>query len=223
MPAFSPDGRALAFCRLPATSVSEIYVLPLDSNFRPSGEARRLTDHKRWSAQPVWIRGGRSILYVFGEDVYRRREIRIINVLTPQTAAETIPLKDDVSEVAVGRHLVYARQIVDTNIWRAKLPASGDPPASAEPFIYSTRLDQQPTYSPDGKVIAFSSSRSGSLEIWVSKADSSKPVRMTSFGGPLVGRMQLVPRRSVDHLFCSSRGHRRRCLSYRLQADLRSV
>ena len=51
------------------TFVSEIYVLPLDSNFRPSGEARRLTDHKRWSAQPVWIRGGRSILYVFGDDV----------------------------------------------------------------------------------------------------------------------------------------------------------
>ena len=80
MPAFSPDGRALAFCRLPGTSVSEICVLPLDSNFRPSGEARRLTDHKRWSAQPVWIRGGRSILYVFGEDATRRREIRIINV-----------------------------------------------------------------------------------------------------------------------------------------------
>ena len=114
MPAFSPDGRALAFCRLPASSVSEIYVLALDANFRPSGEVRRLTDHKRWSAQPVWIRGGRSILHVFGEDVYRRREIRIINVSIPRAAAETIPLKDDVSEIAIGRHLVYARQIEDT-------------------------------------------------------------------------------------------------------------
>jgi hypothetical protein len=34
MPAFSPDGRALAFCRLPGAFVSEIYLLYLDGNYR---------------------------------------------------------------------------------------------------------------------------------------------------------------------------------------------
>ena len=68
MPAFSPDGRAIAFCRLPGGFVSEIYVLSLDANLRPAGQVRRLTNDKRWSAQPVWSADGRSILYVFGDD-----------------------------------------------------------------------------------------------------------------------------------------------------------
>ena len=50
---------------------------------------------------------------------------------------------------------MYSRQIEDTNIWRAELPKSGDPPARAELFISSTRVDQTPKYSPDGKKIAF--------------------------------------------------------------------
>jgi Tol biopolymer transport system component/DNA-binding winged helix-turn-helix (wHTH) protein len=192
MPAFSPDGRALAFCRLPGGFISEIYVLPLDGNLRPSGEARRLTDHKRWSAQPVWTRGGHSILHVFDE-AGKGHAIRIINVSNPQTPAGTIPLNDEVSEIASGRHLVYSRRIEDTNIWRAKLPEGGDPPVAAELFISSTWIDQTPKYSPDGKRIAFISSRSGSREIWVSNADASNPVRLTFFGGPLVGRMNWSP------------------------------
>jgi Tol biopolymer transport system component len=187
MPAFSPDGRALAFCRLPGGFGSEIYVLPLDTNLRPSGEARHLTNDKRWSAQPVWARDGRSILHVFSDDGSKGREIRIINVAYPQMPTQTIALSDEISEIALGRHLVYSRQIEDTNIWRAELPKPGDPPASAELFISSTWVDQTPKYSPDGKKIAFASSRSGSREIWVSNADGSNPVRMTSFGGPQVG------------------------------------
>jgi Tol biopolymer transport system component len=187
MPAFSPDGRALAFCRLPGGFVAEIYLLPLDAHFRPTGEARRLTGYKRWSAQPVWTRNGRRILHVFGDEASKGREIRIINVANPQAAPGTIPLSDDVSEIALGRHLVYSRQIEDTNIWRAELPKNGAPPVSGELFISSTLVDQTPKYSPDGKKIAFASSRSGFREIWVSKADGSNPVRMTSFGGPLVG------------------------------------
>jgi tricorn protease-like protein len=88
---------------------------------------------------------------------------------------------------------VYSRQIEDTNIWRATLPASGARPKPAEPFIISTRVDQTPKYSPDGTKIAFMSSRSGSREVWVSKADGSKAVRMTFFDGPLVGSPDWSP------------------------------
>jgi Tol biopolymer transport system component/DNA-binding winged helix-turn-helix (wHTH) protein len=195
MPAFSPNGRSLAFCRLPGGFVSEIYLLPLDANLQPSGEARRLTNYKRWSAQPVWANNGRSILHVFGEDASKGREIRVIDVSNAEARAETIPLNDAVSEFAFGRHLVYSRQIEDTNIWRAKLPAEGDPPAVAELFISSTWADQTPKYSPDGERIAFASSRSGSREIWVAKADGSNPVRMTFFGEPVVGYMNWSPDR----------------------------
>jgi Tol biopolymer transport system component len=165
MPAFSPDGRALAFGRLPGGFVGEIYVMPLDASLQPSGQARRLTDHKRWSGQPVWTGDGSRILYVFGDDSSKGREIRSVNVANPQKPAATIPISDEVSEIASRRHLVYSRQIEDTNIWRAELPKSGDPPVEAELFITSTWVDQTPKYSPDGTKIAFISSRSGSREM----------------------------------------------------------
>src|SRR5262249_19801828 len=157
---------ALAFCRLPGGHVSEIYLLPLDVNLRPFGQVRRLTDHKRWSAQPTWSRDGRNILHVFADNASKGREIRIISIATPPTSAKTIPISDEVSEIALGRHLIYSRQIEDTNIWRAELPRSGNSPVEAELFISSTWVDQTPKYSPDGKKIAFASSRSGFREIW---------------------------------------------------------
>ena len=193
MPAFSPEGRAIAFCRLPGGFVSEIYVLSLDANLRPAGQVRRLTNDKRWSAQPAWTKDGRSILYVFGDESSKGREIRMINIANSQASVETIALNDEVSEISFGSHLVYSRQIEDTNIWRAELPKSGTPPNSAELFISSTWVDQTPKYSPDGKEIAFISSRSGSREVWVSKADGSNAVRITFFGGPVVGHPNWSP------------------------------
>jgi Tol biopolymer transport system component len=50
-----------------------------------------------------------------------------------------------------------------------------------------------PRYSPDGKKIAFGSSRSGAQEIWIADADGSNPVQLTSFGGPQVGFLNWSP------------------------------
>jgi Tol biopolymer transport system component/DNA-binding winged helix-turn-helix (wHTH) protein len=193
MPSFAPDGRAITFCRIPGGFVSEIYVLSLGSSFRPEGQVRRLTDDKRWSAQPVWSRNGRRILYVFGDDASKGREIRVINVGSPQTPPRTMPLNDEVSEIAVGKRLLYSRQTEDTNIWRAKLPDNGNAPVRAELFITSTRVDQTPKYSPDGRKIAFISSRSGPREVWIADADGSNHAPLTSFGGPMVGHPNWSP------------------------------
>jgi Tol biopolymer transport system component len=47
-------------------------------------------------------------------------------------------------------------------------------------LIASTAMDSSPQYSPDGKRIAFESSRSGIHGIWVSNADGSDPVELFS-------------------------------------------
>jgi Tol biopolymer transport system component len=65
---------------------------------------------------------------------------------------------------------------------------------SSIPLIVSTRTDVTPSWSPDGKKIAFKSNRSGTEEVWVCEADGSNPIKLTSFSGPLV----IYPRWSPD-------------------------
>ena len=69
--------------------------------------------------------------------------------------------------------LAYTKQSRDTNIWRLPLRESGSGATAATRLISSTRDDYNPQYSPDGKRIAFSSSRTGTYGIWLSDPDGS--------------------------------------------------
>jgi Tol biopolymer transport system component len=73
-----------------------------------------------------------------------------------------------------GRHLAYSRIVLDSDIWGIKLRSrtelAGLPPAK---LISSTRIDCNPEYSPDGKLIAFNLLRSGALEVWMANADGT--------------------------------------------------
>ncbi|MEP6537419.1 MAG: winged helix-turn-helix domain-containing protein [Bryobacteraceae bacterium] len=186
-PAFSPDGRTLAFSRLGAFSASEIYFMQLNSQLQPTAEPTRLTSAKRWSIKPVWLPTGGRILYLTGDEPDAPLELRVVSSLERAKSGSLVPLKDDPSTVSIGKHLVYSRIKRDTNIWRARIAPAGRAPSDSEPFISSTRRDEKPRYSPDGTKIAFISSRSGSPEVWVSNADGTNPARKTAFGGALLG------------------------------------
>ncbi len=83
---------------------------------------------------------------------------------------------DEITDVAIsrdGKHLLYAHQIDDQNIWRASL--NGRHVKNSNNFIASTRRDTQARYPPDGKRIAFESDRSGNEEIWICNADGLIP------------------------------------------------
>jgi Tol biopolymer transport system component/DNA-binding winged helix-turn-helix (wHTH) protein len=187
-PTFSPDGRTLAFSRRLGTSASEVYLLPLSE---PVGEARRLTHHDVWAANPVWTRDGKYILYVFTPISNAPSELRMIAVSGSGESQQVPLLEENIHELSLGDHLVYSRKTSETNIWRADV--SGNPDTVPQLFLSSTRDDFMPRYSPDGKKIAFASTRTGTRELWVADADGLKPVQLTSFGGPLVGLMNWSP------------------------------
>jgi dipeptidyl aminopeptidase/acylaminoacyl peptidase len=50
---------------------------------------------------------------------------------------------------------------------------------SPAPLLVSTRQDDVPEYSPDGKRLTFQSDRSGFAEIWICASDGSRPVQLT--------------------------------------------
>jgi Tol biopolymer transport system component len=92
------------------------------------------------------------------------------------------------------KRLAYSRGMFNFNIWRldlAGMERKAGPPAR---FISSTRRDTSAQYSPDGKKVAFYSSRSGDEEIWVCNGDGSNAIQITSLHGPSCG----TPRWSPD-------------------------
>jgi len=77
-----------------------------------------------------------------------------------------------------GNRLAYARQTANINIWRRDLNSfvSAGP---SDRFIYSTRMESGPQFSPDGSKIAFESTRSGAYEIWMCRSDGTGVVQLT--------------------------------------------
>ena len=66
-PAFSPDGRSLAFLRGPELLSADLYVLPLDPSLSALGEPRRLTSWNRFTLNPAWTADGREIIVATGD------------------------------------------------------------------------------------------------------------------------------------------------------------
>jgi dipeptidyl aminopeptidase/acylaminoacyl peptidase len=90
--------------------------------------------------------------------------------------------------------LVYVRSFADWNVWRVETSAPGAP-ASSPPAvtISSTRMDWNPQFSPDGRRVAFQSTRSGDWEIWLADPDGANAVQLTSMGAPLTGTPRWSP------------------------------
>jgi Tol biopolymer transport system component len=116
-PAFSPDGRTLAFIREVADGVRDIYLLTLSEDFQPIGEPKRLTFENRLTFRPVWSLAGDEIIFssglYLGPNLFR---IAASGSGKPQRLAG---VGEDGSELAISRRthrLVYTRELLDLNI-----------------------------------------------------------------------------------------------------------
>jgi Tol biopolymer transport system component/predicted Ser/Thr protein kinase len=203
-PSFSADGRTLAFSRFIDARLGDIYLLPFSERLKPAGEARRITFENRGAASPAWSENGHSIVFSDFNRIWR--------ITAPgSTGRDSKPqsltsLGEQILGLATshrGERLAYAHLIFHSNLWRLPAPVLDvspnahdviKPGSSGAPFIPSTRDDDMPQFSPDGKRIAFGSYRSGNQEIWVCDSDGSNSIQLTSFRGPSV----TTPRWSPD-------------------------
>jgi Tol biopolymer transport system component len=192
-PRFSPDGKILAFARYHSTLSSELYLLPLAAGGRPRGEPRRLTfeDRQVWSFD--WTADGRRIVYSSGLSGSASLWTIPASGGTPEPLALAGQNAWYLSVARIGNRLVYQRYVWDSNIWRIPGPKSSDRKSSQSRLIASTQVDEEPQYSPDGKKIVFTSSRSGSYEIWVCDGEGRNPVQLTSSNGPQLGSPRWSP------------------------------
>lgn len=89
--------------------------------------------------------------------------------------------------------LVYQDLYFEKNIWQVRLDEPGGRLLSTEPLLTSTWMDCEAQFSPDGTRLAFMSSRSGFLEVWLSSVDGSDLVQVTQFEGAFVGNPRWPP------------------------------
>jgi eukaryotic-like serine/threonine-protein kinase len=186
-PAISPGGRSLVFSRIDPSGRCDLWLLSLSEDFKPSGKPERLTSDNPINRSPVWAPAGREIVYVSGSNWFSDRGLF---KLQPSRAAKPVRLAVGgglVEHLAISSHgnrLAYDVGQADENIWRVEVAGSGGKPKEAVKFISSTRWEMEPRFSPDGKKIAFASSRSGSAEIWVCNSDGSQAFPLTSLRAP---------------------------------------
>jgi Tol biopolymer transport system component/DNA-binding winged helix-turn-helix (wHTH) protein len=182
---FSPDGRFLALLRFATRSVGDVHLLPLGAGSIAAGPLVRLTYENLAMGGPCWVSPGNRIVYSAGGALgYRTLRLLSIDPAHPERRVEPVPLpagEHATMLASAGKRLVYAREHRDTNIWSVPVPASAAGPTL---LIASTFDDHNPDFSSDGKRITFTSTRSGTEEIWIANADGTEPTQMTSFGGP---------------------------------------
>ncbi len=184
-PAFSPDGRRVAFARALSEGLQELYVVGVDG-----GAASRLLSEGRNLYGITWSADGEEVIFssnlngtydLWGVPATGGRPRLILSdqqhLVNPSTRGHN------------GR-LVYELRSYDVDIRRYDV--LGRKHAGA--VSASTRWEMYPAYSPDGRRLAFISDRSGSYELWVSIADGTDPLQLTFFEGPLVS----TPRWSPD-------------------------
>jgi len=177
-PAWSPDGRRLAFICMTSIAVYGIYI----TEPAPAATPRLLARLQGFPQGLVWAADRERLLIANdsgdGGGVW---ELDLDGTLQrPEIGEEAIG--SGVS-AAHGR-IVYsrARQVID--IWRVAIEPHE---THTMRWIFSTREQLTPQFSPDETRIAFQSNRSGSPEIWIADADGGNAVRLTSSHGSLTG------------------------------------
>src|SRR5215510_6251481 len=178
-PAFSPDGTQLAFVRGPIAGVfNNVYVVPLKG-----GLPRRLTFDNRPNFGLTWNAEGRDVIY----SSIREGRSTLWRAATaggaPRAIAGDGPMAYSPSVALKGNQLAYRQAIGRDNIWKISLKNRerlAGPPTIA---IAAKGRKLRPSFSPDGKRIAFESDRLGSMEIWACDSDGRNCAQLSSLHG----------------------------------------
>jgi Tol biopolymer transport system component len=184
IPAFSPDAASVAVACFVSNAVCDLFVVPV-----AGGPARRVGRELGDVEGLVWAADGKSLVFTsYGKGLAR--------VAAVGGRPEPLPFGPNASFPAIsrdGHRLAYTDQILNANIWQVPLVTptrTAGPPAK---LVSSSRLQENPAFSPDGQRLVFESTRSGAQEIWISNADGSDPVAVTSFNGPSTGSPRWSP------------------------------
>ncbi len=174
-PRFSPDGTTLAFLR-GGPGRADIFLIPV-----AGGKDRPLTVNNRSTQGLDWTPDGKSIVFSSARPG-RAGLWSLWRVSTSGGEPEPLDVGEEGQYPTLSRQggrLAYVRSRDVLNTWRVPGPSAVEETRIPARFIESTALDYFASYSPDGKKISFTSSRSGNLEIWICDSEGTNPRQLT--------------------------------------------
>jgi dipeptidyl aminopeptidase/acylaminoacyl peptidase len=187
-PAFSRDGRWLAFARFKGPTTSTILIQRMTDRLEPEGGPSVVTNVGPNPNSPAWNEDGKRLLFIDGHSI---KEFEV--------SGSTSIVYDGDSEfeglTVGGSRIVAVRSPENSDIFAIPLQPGGlsaaGPPA---PLIQSSAIDSLPRFSPDGRHLAFVSYRSGGGEVWLADADGGNERQLTNLRAHIAG----FPRWSPD-------------------------
>jgi Tol biopolymer transport system component/DNA-binding winged helix-turn-helix (wHTH) protein len=188
-PAFSPDGRQIAYATCDAAC--SIRVLDLDASLAPARSSRTIAA-VRAVHRLTWTRDGRSVVYGSFESFFWSAHLWSVDARGGHAPVRIELAGSGAVGAAFARsrdRLAFNRVQYDPDIYSVRGTEAPRPVAASSVDDFDVAL------SMDGRRIAFSSARSvGADEIWVAEADGTNAFQLTH--GP--GKEQGMPRWSPD-------------------------
>lgn len=200
-PVWSPDGRKIAYVSTSQAESYDLYIADIwvdrsgNEVVAASGDPRRLTMTFETEFAPTWSPDGRKLAYVSysgDKNNATSSEIRVMEASSGRiwTLVADGRLNEEPDWRPQGDKLAYCAQEdypdLEESFWQIYLVGSdGGPSNLLRPDISDLGDDRDPAFSPDGRRIAFSSTRGyGPVEyqyanIWVMDLDGNA-TRVTS-------------------------------------------
>jgi Tol biopolymer transport system component/DNA-binding winged helix-turn-helix (wHTH) protein len=185
LPVFSPDGKHLAYACFPSLGDFALSIATA-----AGASPRVLKGFRGWVEGLEWTADNKNLLFSHDETGSANH----LSLLTiANGSVRDLSFGQEAEHLTVsarsGRMAYSASSGGNNNIWRADLLHLDTPPVK---WISTTRDQAQPQYSPDGKHIAFTSDRGGAHEIWMSDADGTNIVQLSTLN-PAAGTPRWSP------------------------------
>jgi serine/threonine protein kinase/Tol biopolymer transport system component len=197
-PAFSPDGRTLAWIRARDSYSRTVVLLDMNPDGTGKGREREITSYDRRIEQLAWQPDGHALILAIRTMGERTGLFRLSlnGALEPLGVDSGILFWPSLSRT--GKRLAYQKRHVDTNIYRMDGPGpDGGPRAWADchvsAIVNTTASDREPMLSPDARHLVFNSDRLGYYELHVAAADGSQQVALTGMGPTAMGSPRWSP------------------------------
>ena len=192
-PAFSPDGKFVAFLRSSGPGmVDDLYVVPATG-----GDPKRLTfDNRDIDGALSWTPDSREIIF----SSTRSGPAALWRIAAPGGAPSRVegvgPSAYSPAIALKSQRLAYRSELVHVNLWLVRLRDARHAAKAPQLLLALKGQTALKYFSPDSRKIAFESNQSGYSEIWTVNTDGSNPAQLTFLNG-----LSGTPRWSYDGRF----------------------